>query len=63
MAFAIDPVCGMLLQPTDVAVRCRYWGLTFHFCSHACMEKFEAEPERFMVERHVVGQAVSPQSA
>ncbi|TXI52009.1 adenylate/guanylate cyclase domain-containing protein [Mycolicibacterium mageritense] len=43
-----DPVCGMLLHPTDVATTTTWRGTTFDFCSHDCYDTFTAQPERFV---------------
>lgn len=43
----IDPVCGMEIDPATAAGRSEYGGETFHFCSPACKEKFDAAPEEF----------------
>ena len=43
----IDPVCGMEIDPATAAGRSEYRGETFHFCSPACKEKFDAAPEEY----------------
>jgi Cu+-exporting ATPase len=43
-----DPVCGMSVQPDHAAGMLAYNGQTYYFCSNACMEKFRAEPERYV---------------
>jgi Cu+-exporting ATPase len=42
-----DPVCGMAVSRADVAGSSSYQGRTFYFCSPACKERFDAQPQRF----------------
>lgn len=44
-----DPVCGMLVE-VDAPYARAYRGSTFRFCSHACLERFERDPTRFVEE-------------
>src|SRR5512143_2891965 len=44
-----DPVCGMRVA-TDSALSYRYGGKTYRFCSNPCLEKFKAEPARYLRE-------------
>ena len=41
----IDPVCGMDVDPQRAAGVRSMAGKTFHFCSAACLAKFDADPE------------------
>ncbi|HRH45107.1 MAG TPA: cation transporter, partial [Pyrinomonadaceae bacterium] len=43
----IDPVCGMEINPETAAGQSEFKGETVHFCSPACKEKFNAEPEKY----------------
>ena len=43
-ATAIDPVCGMTVQVTDVTRSEVFAGQNFHFCSDKCRAAFEADP-------------------
>ncbi|MEP6706620.1 MAG: heavy metal translocating P-type ATPase [Pyrinomonadaceae bacterium] len=45
---AIDPVCGMTVQPEAAAGSFEYEGRTFYFCSTHCLNKFKADPESFL---------------
>ncbi|SHK17810.1 Cu+-exporting ATPase [Bradyrhizobium lablabi] len=45
---AIDPVCGMSVNPDTAKHRFAYKGQDFFFCSARCRERFEAEPEKFL---------------
>jgi uncharacterized membrane protein YraQ (UPF0718 family) len=42
--YAIDPVCGMQVEVANAAAHSEHGGLSFHFCSDRCRERFEAEP-------------------
>jgi Cu+-exporting ATPase len=44
---AIDPVCGMKVDPSKAAGEFAFAGNTFYFCSTHCLEKFRANPQRF----------------
>ena len=45
---AIDPVCGMRVDPATSRHRHEHAGTTFHFCCAGCREKFAAEPGRYL---------------
>jgi Cu+-exporting ATPase len=44
----LDPVCGMTIRPEDAAGTFQYKGQTYYFCNASCLEKFRAEPEKFL---------------
>src|SRR5436190_6772763 len=44
----VDPVCGMRVEPARAAGKFDYRGRTYYFCARSCLEKFRAEPERFI---------------
>lgn len=44
----IDPVCGMSVDPADPGSKFVLRGTTYYFCSKSCLEKFRAEPERYL---------------
>ncbi|MGH8190204.1 MAG: heavy metal translocating P-type ATPase [Rhodanobacteraceae bacterium] len=46
---AIDPVCGMAVDPHTAKHRATVDGDTYHFCSARCREKFVATPARYLV--------------
>ncbi|MBR0873854.1 cadmium-translocating P-type ATPase [Bradyrhizobium tropiciagri] len=50
-ALAIDPVCGMKVNPATAKHRFTYKGEEYLFCSGRCRERFEAEPEKFLKPR------------
>lgn len=45
---ALDPVCGMTVDPATAAGSHAYGGKTYYFCSTHCLAKFKAAPEQFM---------------
>jgi Cu+-exporting ATPase len=45
---ATDPVCGMSVEPASAAGTFAYAGSTYHFCSPRCLEKFKADPQRYL---------------
>lgn len=47
-AGAIDPVCGMTVDPQHAADSSEYKGQTYYFCSKGCVAKFEADPEKYL---------------
>ena len=44
-----DPVCGMDVDPKKAEVTSIYKGETIYFCNPRCRERFNADPESFMV--------------
>jgi uncharacterized membrane protein YraQ (UPF0718 family)/YHS domain-containing protein len=45
--YATDPVCGMRIETATAPTRLTHNGVTRHFCSDRCREKFERNPARF----------------
>ena len=45
---AIDPVCGMIVDPAATPHHADSAGARFHFCSSSCREKFVADPTRYL---------------
>jgi Cu+-exporting ATPase len=45
---ALDPVCGMRVDPENAKHRLAYHGRDYFFCSGRCRERFTAEPEKFL---------------
>ena len=43
---AIDPICGMTVDPATAAGSHEYKGQRYYFCSSSCLERFKADPER-----------------
>ncbi len=44
----IDPVCGMHVDPATGKPEAEHGGVSYHFCSAGCKEKFQAGPERYL---------------
>ena len=53
----VDPVCGMTINPATSKYRCDHDGLTFHFCSTRCREKFAADPASYLTGQAKPGPA------
>ena len=43
-----DPVCGMSIDPAATPHRAAHAGHSYSFCGARCLERFAAEPERFL---------------
>ena len=50
MLFETDPVCHMQVMPETAAARYDYKGKTYYFCNPHCLERFRADPEKFLGE-------------
>jgi len=63
---AIDPVCGMSVNPEKAAAEETHAGQTWYFCSENCHSKFVAEPEKYVqqtsLQDPVCGMEVSEDS-
>jgi Cu+-exporting ATPase len=44
---AIDPVCGMTVDPGHAAGSTVYDGRTYYFCNPHCLHKFQADPQHY----------------
>ena len=44
----IDPVCGMQVAPGTDALQCVHDGRRFYFCGASCLQRFQADPEKFL---------------
>ncbi|HEY6391779.1 MAG TPA: heavy metal translocating P-type ATPase [Bryobacteraceae bacterium] len=47
-AGAIDPVCGMTVDPSHAAGKSSYQEKDYYFCSKGCLAKFESDPEKYL---------------
>jgi Cu+-exporting ATPase len=45
---ALDPVCGMTVDPTATPHRHSHHGETYYFCSAGCRTKFAADPAKYL---------------
>ncbi len=48
---AIDPVCGMTVDPHTAKHRADHAGRPYYFCSAGCRARFLADPERYLASR------------
>ena len=48
---AVDPVCGMTVDPAHAAASAEYDGKTYYFCAVSCAEKFRADPQRYLSDQ------------
>ena len=46
---ALDPICGMWLEPRQIAASYAYLGRTYYFCCLECRDMFAAAPERHVI--------------
>ncbi|MBP6004443.1 MAG: cadmium-translocating P-type ATPase [Pyrinomonadaceae bacterium] len=44
----VDPVCGMTVSPGSAAGNHSHHGETYYFCSMSCVDKFKADPEKYL---------------
>ncbi len=49
-AEAVDPVCGMTVNPETAVGSYEYEGVTYYFCAVGCLDKFRQNPEQFRVQ-------------
>lgn len=57
---ALDPVCGMSVDPATAAHHAEHAGRTYFFCSGACRAKFEADPLGHLQPRQHAGSEAPP---
>src|SRR5438046_3103255 len=48
MSTAIDPVCGMSVDPQTAPAHTTYQGRTYYFCNPHCLTKFAADPQKYL---------------
>ena len=48
---ALDPVCGMKVDPSTALHKAEHEGKTFYFCSEGCHTKFDADPAKYVHEK------------
>jgi Cu+-exporting ATPase len=51
-----DPVCGMTVDPQDCGGSFIHNGRTYHFCCEHCLEKFRADPEKYLAGEEAAGE-------
>ena len=59
-AAAIDPVCGMTVDPATGPVSHEHAGETYYFCCDGCRTKFQADPARYLSPDPVEDSPVPP---
>jgi Cu+-exporting ATPase len=47
-AKAVDPVCGMTVEPATAADRFEHGGVAYWFCASGCRRRFESDPSRYL---------------
>src|SRR5262245_9090782 len=47
---AIDPVCGMTVDPAKAAGSHEHRGVKYYFCGKGCLARFQADPEKFLAK-------------
>jgi Cu+-exporting ATPase len=57
MHMAIDPVCGMTVEPQSAAGSASHRGKTYWFCSPDCLAKFNEDPDKYLDNPHGAGRA------
>src|SRR5215213_10444572 len=45
---AIDPVCGMTVDPANAAGSSEFNGQTYWFCNAGCKQRFDADPKKYL---------------
>src|SRR3954467_17159 len=48
---ALDPVCGMTVDPSKAAGAFDYKGTKYYFCSKHCLQSFGTDPERYLSKK------------
>src|SRR6185312_2865359 len=51
LEIAIDPICGMKVQPDRAAGTSVHGGRQYYFCSKGCQQKFEADPAKYLAAK------------
>jgi len=53
-----DPVCGMIVNPEKAAGTVEHEGQTYYFCNPSCVEKFRADPARYLASKPLTAPAI-----
>ena len=48
---AIDPVCGMTVDPARAAGSHEHHGVKYYFCGKGCLAKFQADPAKYLAPK------------
>ena len=60
-AKAIDPVCGMTVDPATAKHRFAYKHHDYFFCCAGCRTKFEADPEKYLAPKSAAPEEKMPE--
>jgi Cu+-exporting ATPase len=52
---ALDPVCGMQVDPQKAPAKSEFQGNTYYFCCAGCKKKFDANPTRYLATKPQAG--------
>lgn len=55
-----DPVCKMVIEHTNRKASSVYKGETVYFCATACKERFDKNPDSYLVEKHGMAKEEAP---
>ncbi|HEX6466048.1 MAG TPA: heavy metal translocating P-type ATPase, partial [Terriglobales bacterium] len=55
---AIDPVCGMTVNPATAKFKAEHKGQAYYFCSPGCLKKFEQNPDQYL-QKSAAGKSTS----
>lgn len=58
---AIDPVCAMEVDDQTAKWASTYEGKRYSFCSAGCKEGFDKDPDRYLLDRDLLGRKINPQ--
>lgn len=53
-----DPVCGMYVDPAKSRGLAEHKGQTYYFCSPLCVERFNTDPEKYLLPKPAPNQLV-----
>ena len=45
---AVDPVCGMTVDPATAKFSAEHEGTRYYFCCGGCLAKFQADPAKYL---------------
>lgn len=57
---AVDPVCGMTIDPNDAAGTVDHNAKTYYFCNPSCVAKFTADPEQYISAKKILAHSHAP---
>lgn len=57
---ALDPVCGMTIDPARAAGSHAHGGRTYYFCGTGCLNKFKADPDKYLARMAVSAENEAP---